>query len=83
MTDVMLHDLLADMKRWKEGLPDHLKFNGPQTSKTAGKRLGISYLSSISNSSIRSTSSTLRLRMHDVLARLHEDQLLLSRALEV
>ena len=39
MTDEMLYDLLSDMKRWKEGLPDHLKFNGSQTSKTAGKRL--------------------------------------------
>jgi len=33
----MLHELLADMKRWKEGLPDHLKFRGAETSQNAGK----------------------------------------------
>ncbi|CAA7271448.1 unnamed protein product [Cyclocybe aegerita] len=35
-TDDMLEDLLSDMKRWKEGLPDHLQFVGPETSRTAG-----------------------------------------------
>ncbi|KAJ3500496.1 hypothetical protein NLJ89_g9771 [Agrocybe chaxingu] len=35
-TDDMLEDLLSDMKRWKDGLPDHLKFVGPETSRTAG-----------------------------------------------
>lgn len=33
----MLHELLADMKRWREGLPDHLKFRGAETSQNAGK----------------------------------------------
>lgn len=32
----MLHELLADMKRWKEGLPDHLKFRGAESSQNAG-----------------------------------------------
>ncbi|KIK08788.1 hypothetical protein K443DRAFT_84620 [Laccaria amethystina LaAM-08-1] len=35
-TDAMLHELFADMKRWKEGLPDHLKFRGAETSQNAG-----------------------------------------------
>lgn len=35
-TDEMLHELLADMKRWKEGLPDHLKFRGAESSQNAG-----------------------------------------------
>jgi len=25
------------MQRWKDGLPDHLKFKGPETSQKAGK----------------------------------------------
>ncbi|EAU88675.2 hypothetical protein CC1G_01048 [Coprinopsis cinerea okayama7 len=35
-TDDMLYELLADIQRWKEGLPDHLRFNGPDTPHHAG-----------------------------------------------
>jgi hypothetical protein len=35
-TDKVLNDLLADMQRWKDGLPDHLKFKGPETPQNAG-----------------------------------------------
>ncbi|KAF8809045.1 hypothetical protein BYT27DRAFT_6532354 [Phlegmacium glaucopus] len=35
-TDKILSELLADMQRWKDGLPDHLKFRGPETSQNAG-----------------------------------------------
>lgn len=35
-TDKILSELLADMHRWKDGLPDHLKFKGPETSQNAG-----------------------------------------------
>ncbi|GLB34697.1 putative fungal specific transcription factor [Lyophyllum shimeji] len=35
-TDDMLYALLADMENWKAGLPDHLKFRGPETPRTAG-----------------------------------------------
>ncbi|KAF8163606.1 fungal-specific transcription factor domain-containing protein [Crassisporium funariophilum] len=34
--DEMLYDLLADMQRWKDGLPDHLKFRGSDTPQNAG-----------------------------------------------
>ncbi|KAF8077696.1 fungal-specific transcription factor domain-containing protein [Lyophyllum atratum] len=35
-TDDMLYALLADMETWKAGLPEHLKFRGPDTPRTAG-----------------------------------------------
>ena len=35
-TDEMLHDLLADIQRWKEGLPEHLRFKGPDSHQHAG-----------------------------------------------
>lgn len=35
-TDDMLYELLADMQRWKEGLPDNLRFSGPNTPRNAG-----------------------------------------------
>ncbi|KAJ2923287.1 hypothetical protein H1R20_g13810, partial [Candolleomyces eurysporus] len=34
-TDDMLYELLADMQRWKEGLPDNLRFSGPNSSQNA------------------------------------------------
>jgi hypothetical protein len=38
-TDKILSELLADMRRWKDGLPDHLKFKGPETPQNAGTSL--------------------------------------------
>jgi hypothetical protein len=35
ITDKVLNDLLADMQRWKDGLPDHLNFK-PETPQNAG-----------------------------------------------
>jgi hypothetical protein len=35
--DEQLYELLADMQQWQEGLPEHLKFRGPDTSREAGK----------------------------------------------
>lgn len=35
-TDDALYALLADMESWKAGLPDHLKFRGPETPRNAG-----------------------------------------------
>ena len=35
-TDKILSELLADMRRWKDELPDHLKFKGPETPQNAG-----------------------------------------------
>ncbi|KAF9532200.1 fungal-specific transcription factor domain-containing protein [Crepidotus variabilis] len=35
-TDEILYDLLADLQRWIDGLPEHLKFKGPNASQTAG-----------------------------------------------
>lgn len=35
-TDEVLTSLLADMESWKAGLPEHLKFRGPKTSRNAG-----------------------------------------------
>ncbi|KDR73617.1 hypothetical protein GALMADRAFT_269832 [Galerina marginata CBS 339.88] len=36
MTDDILYELLADMQRWKEGLPEQLQFRGPETPQPAG-----------------------------------------------
>lgn len=38
MTDDILYDLLADIQRWKEGLPEQLQFRGANTPRPAGKR---------------------------------------------
>ncbi|KAH6918269.1 fungal-specific transcription factor domain-containing protein [Coprinopsis sp. MPI-PUGE-AT-0042] len=35
-TDEMLHDLLTDIQRWKDGLPEHLRFKGPDSHQHAG-----------------------------------------------
>ena len=35
-TDEQLHKLLEDLESWKEKLPENLRFNGPDTSPTAG-----------------------------------------------
>ena len=35
-TDKILSELLADMQRWKNKLPDHLKFKGPDSPQNAG-----------------------------------------------
>ncbi|KAG6852945.1 hypothetical protein C0991_007955 [Blastosporella zonata] len=35
-TDDMLYSLLSDIETWKASLPDHLKFRGPETPRTAG-----------------------------------------------
>ncbi|TFK30156.1 hypothetical protein FA15DRAFT_200823 [Coprinopsis marcescibilis] len=35
-TDDILYELLADLQRWKEGLPEHLRFNGPDSTQHAG-----------------------------------------------
>lgn len=35
-TDKQLYDLLNDMKKWKENLPEDLKFTGPQSPRGAG-----------------------------------------------
>ncbi|KAF9053044.1 fungal-specific transcription factor domain-containing protein [Panaeolus papilionaceus] len=35
-SDAMLVELLGQIKSWKEGLPDHLQFKGPNSSNTAG-----------------------------------------------
>jgi hypothetical protein len=37
--DEQLYELLADMQQWQEGLPEHLKFRGPDTSHEGGKCL--------------------------------------------
>ena len=39
MTDEVLYKLLEDMQQWKEGLPEHLKFRGPDLPQAAGKLL--------------------------------------------
>ncbi|KAH9484390.1 Acetamidase regulatory protein [Psilocybe cubensis] len=36
MTDEILYELLADIQRWKEGLPEQLQFRGPNTPRPAG-----------------------------------------------
>ncbi|KAF4615237.1 hypothetical protein D9613_002634 [Agrocybe pediades] len=36
MTDDILYELLADMQRWKDGLPEQLQFRGPETPRPAG-----------------------------------------------
>ncbi|KIJ69323.1 hypothetical protein HYDPIDRAFT_172743 [Hydnomerulius pinastri MD-312] len=35
-TDEMLYSLLADLDNWKTGLPENLKYRGPDTSQNAG-----------------------------------------------
>ncbi|KIK57624.1 hypothetical protein GYMLUDRAFT_75242 [Collybiopsis luxurians FD-317 M1] len=35
-TDEMLTQILRDLEAWKENLPEHLRFKGPETSRTAG-----------------------------------------------
>ncbi|RDB21104.1 Acetamidase regulatory protein [Hypsizygus marmoreus] len=35
-TDEMLYALLADIENWKAGLPEHLKFRGPDSPQNAG-----------------------------------------------
>ncbi|KAF9061908.1 fungal-specific transcription factor domain-containing protein [Rhodocollybia butyracea] len=35
-TDELLTQILSDLDAWKEGLPEHLRFRGPETSRTAG-----------------------------------------------
>ncbi|KAF5389940.1 hypothetical protein D9757_003653 [Collybiopsis confluens] len=35
-TDEMLTQILRDLETWKENLPEHLRFKGPETSRTAG-----------------------------------------------
>lgn len=35
-TDEKLHELLADMRAWKEKLPDDLQFRGPATPRSGG-----------------------------------------------
>ena len=37
MTDDVLYKLLEDMQQWKEDLPEHLKFRGPDSPRAAGK----------------------------------------------
>ncbi|PPQ91421.1 hypothetical protein CVT25_014309 [Psilocybe cyanescens] len=36
MTDDVLYELLADIQRWKEGLPESLQFRGAETPRPAG-----------------------------------------------
>ncbi|KAF9477542.1 hypothetical protein BDN70DRAFT_934111 [Pholiota conissans] len=36
ITDDQLYELLNDMQQWQEGLPEHLKFRGPDTSREGG-----------------------------------------------
>lgn len=77
-SDEILYELLADMQRWKEGLPDNLRFRGPDTPRNAGKgsptglakprlssRTGVLFVFS------RHSPPSLRMRVHDVLARFH------------
>jgi len=41
-TDEILHGLFNDLKRWKEALPDHLKYKGAlETPQTAGMYLSV------------------------------------------
>jgi hypothetical protein len=35
-TDEMLYELLADLESWKDKLPEHLKYHGPDTHDNAG-----------------------------------------------
>jgi hypothetical protein len=44
-TDAMLHDLLADIQRWKDGLPEHLRFKGPDSHQHAGKSIFVGFRS--------------------------------------
>ena len=64
------------MQRWKDGLPDHLKFKGPETSQNAGMLpCKFDYYA---HDLFRSFTHAIYLCMHDVLARFYEDQLLMS-----
>ncbi|KAH6895051.1 fungal-specific transcription factor domain-containing protein [Coprinopsis sp. MPI-PUGE-AT-0042] len=42
-TDEMLHDLLTDIQRWKDGLPEHLRFKGRIRISTQVSLLHILY----------------------------------------
>ncbi|KAG6856458.1 hypothetical protein H0H87_004318 [Tephrocybe sp. NHM501043] len=42
-TDDMLYSLLGDIEAWKAGLPDHLKFRGPETPRTAAEIIALLY----------------------------------------
>ncbi|KAG5645591.1 hypothetical protein DXG03_005729 [Asterophora parasitica] len=38
-TDEILYALLADIENWKAGLPEHLKFRGPETPRNAAESI--------------------------------------------
>lgn len=81
-TDKILSELLADMQRWKNKLPDHLKFKGPDTPQNAGT-LPCKFDYYHAHKLLRSSTPVIFLCMHDVLACFHEDQLLMSAAPQI
>lgn len=81
-TDKILSELLADMQRWKNKLPDHLKFKGPDTPQNAGT-LPCKFDYYHAHELLRSSTPVIFLCMHDVLACFHEDQLLMSAAPQI
>ena len=80
-TDKILSELLADMQRWKNNLPDHLKFKGPDTPQNAGTLL--CKFDDHAHDLLRPFTPVIFLCMHDVLACFHEDQLLMSAAPQI
>lgn len=81
-TDKVLTELLADMRRWKDGLPDHLKFKGPESPQNAGT-LSCRFDFYDTHGLRRPFTLVIFLCVHDVLARFHENQLLMSVAPQI
>lgn len=81
-TDKILTELLADMQRWKDGLPDHLKFKGPETPQNAGT-LSCKFDHYYTPDLLRPFTSIIFLCIYDVLACFHEDQLFMSAAPQI
>lgn len=85
-SDAMLVELLGQIKSWKEGLPDHLQFKGPNSSNTAGEIF--SYLYCVAHffsvhRTDRPIAPSVFLCLYDVLEGLHENQLLVSGAPQI
>lgn len=82
----MLYKLLADMEAWKANLPENLKFRGPESPQSAGKyalhsprrpELTPVFLR------LRHSAPAIHVGLHDLLACIYADQLLVSRASQI
>lgn len=82
ITDEQLYELLADMQQWQDGLPEHLKFRGPDTSREGGECPHTFNCMHLIRSN-RVIAPALLMRVHDVLARIYADKLLVPGAPQV